>query len=283
MDAAEEMEPGAAAGQGVGGLFDRLADTYDEVGVPWFGPIAQGLVTALDPRPGERALDVGCGKGAALLPLARAVGPGGDVVGIDVSPRMVEAASLAVRRAGLTNTDVHVADATAPGLEAVGFDVIASSLMLFFLPDPRAAVATWRQLLRRGGRLGIATFGEEAAIWSRIDDLFTPYLPPQLLDARTSGARGPFASDAAMERLVLDAGLADVRTVTAQVDAVLRDADHWYDFSWSVGQRAMWECVPESEREALRRNAAALLLDARDEDGRIRLGQQVRYTLGVAG
>lgn len=71
-------------------LFGSVAGTYDAVGVDLFQPVAAGLVDALDPRPGERALDVGCGRGAVLLRLGRAVGAGGSVTGIDLSPRMVE-------------------------------------------------------------------------------------------------------------------------------------------------------------------------------------------------
>src|SRR5689334_11165547 len=58
-------------------LFDAVADSYDQVGVDFFQPIAAGLVAELDPQPGERALDLGCGRGAALLPIARAVGSAG--------------------------------------------------------------------------------------------------------------------------------------------------------------------------------------------------------------
>ena len=76
--------------QGPAGVFDRAADTYDAVGVPWFQPIALRLVTELAVQPGERVLDIGCGRGAALFPLAEAAGPAGSVVGIDLSPRMVE-------------------------------------------------------------------------------------------------------------------------------------------------------------------------------------------------
>jgi hypothetical protein len=83
-----------------------------------------------------------------------------------------------------------------------------------------------------------------------------------------------------MEGLFAAAGLLDVRTETTTVDAVLRDPDHWYEFSWSHGQRGMWECVPQDERDAVRDKAFGLLEDLRGEDGSIRLGQQVRYTLG---
>jgi ubiquinone/menaquinone biosynthesis C-methylase UbiE len=265
---------------GIVGVFDRVADTYDAVGVEWFGPIAAGLVRALDPRPGESVLDVGCGKGAALLPLAEAVGPDGHVTGIDLAPRMVDAAAAAVRERGFGHVDVRVADAAAPGLPAGAYDVVASSLVLFFLSDPAAALTGWTTLLRPGGRLGVATFGPNDPVWSDVDAVFTPYLPERMRDARTTGRRGPFASDEGMEALLAGAGLVGVRTVTTTVDAVLRDADHWYAFSWSHGQRVMWECVPEGEREAVRRQAYAVLEGARSADGSIHFGQQVRYTLG---
>lgn len=58
-------------------LFDRVADTYDRVGVDLFQPIAARLVEEVAPMVGERAVDIGCGRGAALLPLASAVGPSG--------------------------------------------------------------------------------------------------------------------------------------------------------------------------------------------------------------
>jgi ubiquinone/menaquinone biosynthesis C-methylase UbiE len=56
----------------VAALFDQLADSYDQVGVDYFQPIAEGLVGRLKPQTGERVLDIGCGRGAALLRLAAA-------------------------------------------------------------------------------------------------------------------------------------------------------------------------------------------------------------------
>ena len=53
-------------------VFDGAADTYDAVGVSMFQPIAEQLVADLSPRSGERALDVGCGRGAVLFRLAEA-------------------------------------------------------------------------------------------------------------------------------------------------------------------------------------------------------------------
>ncbi len=262
---------------GIAGVFDRAADTYDDVGVPWFRPIAQGLVDELDVKPGECVLDVGCGRGAALIPLARAAGPTGRVLGIDLAPRMVELTAQDVR--DLPQVEVRVADASAPGLQPSSYDVVASSLVLFFLPDPAAAVRTWSQLLVGGGRLGVTTFGPQDEQWKQVDSVFTPYLPPAMLDARTSGARGPFGSDEGVARLLSDAGLTAVRTVHQTVDAVFRDAEHLLEFSWSHGQRAMWEAVPPREHDAVRRQMTEVVRPMTESSGWLSFTQQVRHTL----
>lgn len=264
--------------QGIAGVFDRAADTYDAVGVPWFGPIAAGLVEELAVRPGERVLDLGCGRGAALVPLAAATGPQGSVLGIDLAPRMVERTAADV--AHLPHVEVRVADASSPDLPPASYDVAACCLVLFFLPDPLAAVRAWRDLLVDGGRLGVTTFGAQDEQWKSVDAVFAPYLPQAMLHARTSGARGPFASDEAMEELLRDAGLVEVRTADRQVVATFRDAEHWLEFSWSHGQRAMWEAVPVEAHDDVRHRILDLLAGQASADGSLSFSQRVRHTLG---
>lgn len=263
--------------EGIAGVFDRVADTYDAVGVPWFTPIAAGLVDELAVRAGERVLDIGCGRGAALRPLALATGSEGRAVGIDLAPRMVELTARDLT--DLPQVEVLVGDARAPDFPAASFDVVAASLVLFFLPDPAAALAAWSDLVVPGGRIGVTTFGAQDDRWRRVDEVFFPYLPAAMLDARTSGRSGPFATDAGMEGLFVGAGLTQVRTATRTVHAALRDADHLLAFTWSHGQRAMWEAVPAEARDEVRDEIVALAADL-TTDGRITLGQQVRYTLG---
>ena len=262
-------------------LFDVLADSYDAVGVDFFQPIAQGLMDACPPRPGDAVADLGCGKGAFLLRAAHAVGPTGRVVGVDISAVMVAAAAQAVRQAALDHVDVVLGDAQDPDLPRESFDLVASSVVLFFLPDPAAALRAWRGLLRAGGRLAVSTFGPQDDVWQAIDGLFDPYLPADLLDARASGRRGPFGSDEGMAALVADAGLDDVRTVTVDLPVHFADADHWYAFSLSTGQRAMWQLVPEPERPHLRRRAEELLAGAAAPSGGHVVRQRVRYTVGT--
>lgn len=271
--------------QRVRALFDTVADSYDQVGVDFFGPIAQGLVDLLDPQPAERALDIGCGRGAALLPIARLVGPNGWALGGDLSPNMVSEARRLASAAGLDHVDVLELDAQAPELpDHLGtpdFDLVAASLVLFFLPDPLEALRRWLACLRPGGRLGISTFGAMDPAWARVEEVFRPYLPPEMLDARTSGQTGPFASDAGVEGLLADAGFVEVRTSHHPVAAHFTDAEQWYDFSMSVGQRAFWAAIPEDERPTVKTEAQRRLNESAAADGSLSFTQDVRYTLGL--
>lgn len=255
----------------VAALFDAVAPTYDQLGVPFFAPIAEHLVDRLSPRAGESVVELGCGRGALTVPLARAVGPDGSVRACDVSAAMVALAREAV--ADLPHAEVTLMDASAPTYEPGTADVVAASLVLFFLPDPAAALRRWTGLLVPGGRIGLTTFGTQDETWSRLDEMFDPWLPPTVLDARTTGKRGPFASDDAFARLMEETGLTDVRQDTQTLTVRFEDGSAWQRWTMSVGQRMMWQFVPEDERAGLVARADELLADHHD------LRQDVRHSV----
>lgn len=102
-----------------------------------------------------------------------------------------------------------------------------------------------------------------------------------MLDARTTGAAGPFESDAGVEGLLRDVGFANVRTESFGLDVVLTDVEHWSRWSRSHGQRAMWDAVPESDHAAVTARVAEILEDVRNPDGTYGLSQRVRLTYAV--
>jgi ubiquinone/menaquinone biosynthesis C-methylase UbiE len=257
----------------IGRLFDAVAAGYDQTGVRFFGEIADRLVAELDPQVGERCLDVGCGRGAVASRLLARVGPQGDVLGLDLSPEMVRLAAQDWPMARF-----EVGDAVAPGPADEGWDLIASSLVLFFLPDPVAALVAWRSRLRRRGRLGITTFGAQDDTWRAVDEVLQPYLPAQ--DPRSAEATKLFRTDEGVEGMLKAAGFIDVKTVRSSLPVVFEDVDQWYAFSISTGQRRAWAAVPEDERSAVRDRCAGLLEAARRPDGAIEVAQDVRVTTG---
>ncbi|APT10454.1 MULTISPECIES: class I SAM-dependent methyltransferase [Mycobacterium] len=112
------------------------------------------LVGLSGAEPGNRVLDVGCGTGYFTRRIARAVHPGGSVVGIDPSQSMVD---YAARRAP-ANAAFQVASAEDLPFSDQSFDVVVSSLAFHHFPvDRRAdAVRQMFRVLRPGGRLCIA-------------------------------------------------------------------------------------------------------------------------------
>lgn len=264
-----DTSPGTAA---IAALFDRIADLYDNVGFPFFGPIADHLVDALRPQAGDDAADLGCGRGAVAALLANAVAPRGSVTALDISPAMVR-----LTRAALAGTGacVEVGDVSAPDLPPGSFDVAASSLVLFFLPDPLGALGHWVALLRPGGRIGVTTFGAQSDLWRSLDTLLRPWMPQ--LDPRMMGPDSPFMSEAGMEAAMGTAGASEVTTQTFRVQLPFRGVDDWVRFSRSVGQRAAWDTMSKDEAESVMAASARVFAAHASGTG---VWQDVRCTLG---
>lgn len=105
---------------------------------------------------GETVLDIGCGAGTDLLLAARRVGATGRAIGVDMTEAMRDRALYSAASAGLTNVEVHQADATALPLPDASVDVVISNGVLNLVPEKERAFAEIRRVLRPGGRLQLA-------------------------------------------------------------------------------------------------------------------------------
>jgi ubiquinone/menaquinone biosynthesis C-methylase UbiE len=110
-------------------------------------------------RPGQRVLDLCCGAGASAIPAAHAVGPHGQVVGVDVSQGLLDLARARADAEGLTNLELRCADATATGYADGEFDAVVCVFGVFFLPDRVGFTREMWRLVRPGGTLAITTWG----------------------------------------------------------------------------------------------------------------------------
>lgn len=126
--------------------YDRLAETYDR---RWARYVERTVALTLEdvqPAPGMRLLDVGCGSGV-LLERLRARCPGAQLHGLDLSSGMLERAR---QRLG---DDVELAEGRAAELPWPdnSFDGVISSSMFHYLRNPVAALREWRRVVRPGG------------------------------------------------------------------------------------------------------------------------------------
>ncbi len=108
------------------------------------------VFAAVNPGPGDRVMDLGCGPGFLVHEFARAVGSDGLAAGIDLSEPMLERAR--VRLAEHDNVSLHHANATELPFEDGTFDALASMQVFAYIKDLAAALQEVRRVLRPDGR-----------------------------------------------------------------------------------------------------------------------------------
>jgi len=245
--------------------FDEAAETYDSVGVDFFSPIGRALVLHAAIRPGEHVLDVGCGRGAVLLPAAAAAGPAGRVVGTDLAPAMVALTSAAAEAANLGNVEMAIGDAQAPDYAPASFDVITAGLVLFFLREPQAAVQAYRTLLRPGGRLAFSSFARNDPHFGAALHALAGHSPVPAPRGRTPDL---FAAQDTVRSALTNNGYRDVDIREFSVRSEFRDFDHWLQWAWSHGARQLLRTIPDARLGAAAADAEEALTDARTGNGR---------------
>jgi ubiquinone/menaquinone biosynthesis C-methylase UbiE len=158
----------------------------------------------LDLRPGSAVLDVGCGTGDDARALAAQVAPGGRVVGIDISVRLIEEARA---RAGVTGEPVEfvVGDAHATGLGSNTFDGARVERCLQHVELPEVVITEMRRVVRTGGWIVAAEPDWGTLAISASDRTLTRSITRTLTDSAANGCVGRH-----LPAMMVSAGLRDV-------------------------------------------------------------------------
>lgn len=201
--------------------WDEHADVVERFASRFGGP----AMDRLGLRPGQHVADVGCGPGVTTLELGRRLGPDGSATGVEVSPRMVEAARARATAAGAANVRFDVADLGAGPLGP--FDAAYSRFGSMFFPDPAAAFSNLARSIRPGGRYA-------ATVWAELDANAWMFLPTLLgaeplgteLSLPGPGEPGPFslADPDHTARLLESSGFQDVELVRIEHDRTFDEA-----------------------------------------------------------
>jgi arsenite methyltransferase len=137
------------------GLPERAIESFAGTGNPF----------SMDPlKPGEYVVDVGCGAGIDSLIAAKMIGAIGQVVGVDMTPAMLNKARRNAAEAGLANVEFREGYGEALPVPNAWADVVISNGVLNLMPDKVAALQEMARVLKPDGRLQIGDILVEKAV-----------------------------------------------------------------------------------------------------------------------
>ncbi|MFI5004809.1 MAG: class I SAM-dependent methyltransferase, partial [Solirubrobacterales bacterium] len=191
-------------------------------------PVSQWLVQAIDPRPGQRVLELAAGLGETGLLAAELVAPTGGVILSDQAEAMLEGARERAAELALTNVEFQVWNAEWIDLPVASVDAVLCRWGYMLMADPSAALSETRRVLRPGGRLALAvwdTLGANPWALAPRQELIERGLVPApsgagtLADGPPEHVPGPFAlgDPARVRELLEQAGFAEARVEAVEV------------------------------------------------------------------
>jgi O-methyltransferase/aklanonic acid methyltransferase len=278
-----EVEPDEAAAykDRIAGLYDRAAVPYGEIAPPFFRHTGRRLVELAGPAPGQRVLDVGCGRGAVLFPAAERVGATGAVLGVDVSGEMVRLTAAEAAARGLGQVTVRRMDGEALALPDAAVDTLLCAFALFFFPRPDRALAEFRRVLRPGGAVGVAHGGAAGdPRWAWEGDLARRFETVRRLRLPAPMLARSFHQPGDLTRWLAAAGFERVREHREWVEVEYPSADGWWASRWAHGTRAPLEAMAPDELAAYEAEARAHLR-AMAQAGPLRQRFQLLFALGA--
>lgn len=278
MDVEEFREQQRDAWNSVAAAWKKWLPLFEEGAVD----LNRWLIEHAGLRPGHRVLDVAFGLGEPSLSAARAVEPGGSVLGVDLSPEMARLATERAAAAGVSNVEFTAGDAQELPFENE-FDAAVCRWGIMLVQEPLAALRSIRRALRPGARLA-------AAVWAAPERAPLLSIPRRAsievlgLPAPDPDEPGPFRLQrpGALAELMREAGFRDVVEAEVEVAPAYGSVEEYREQTseMSSSMRKRLEDVPPEDQERFWSAVALETEKHREADGRIRLRSQCQCAAG---
>jgi ubiquinone/menaquinone biosynthesis C-methylase UbiE len=241
--------------------YNAAADFFDASPLSFWDYFGRRTIELASLPSGSRVLDVCCGGGASALSAAEAVGPRGNVIGVDLAKQLLESARTKAIQRRLGNIQFEVGDMLSMRFPVASFDAVVCVFGIFFVPDMAIAASELWNRIRPGGKLAVTTWGPNLfepandAFWRSIKDvrpdLYKGFNPWDRID------------DLATLRKILDEGGVASPKITAENRLhPIQSAEDWWTIVLGSGYRGTIEQLTLAERQKVKK---ANLVFIRDE------------------
>ena len=233
----------------------RIARTYAAASdhfdtLPFWHHFGRRTIERLSLAPGARVLDLCCGTGASALVAAEIVGPGGHVLGVDLSRELIAVARAKAMASGLGNIDFRVADVESLRLEPASFDAVVSVFGLFFIDDMAAMLQRAWDWLRPGGRLAVTTWGRK--VLDPGESLFWDAVAKEDESIQSVSASERLADPEAVAALFVEAGAPAPIVSPETWDMPIATPEAFWPVILGTSNRAAFDALPDDARARVR-------------------------------
>lgn len=229
-------------------VFDRASQNYGYDGTSYFIDFGERLIEHLCPQQGWSVLDVACGHGAQLVPLAKALGKEGELFGVDLSQKMLEKAKDELAKHHLQATLLQM-DAERLDFADESFDALTCGSALYFFSDPQKALREFFRVLKRGGVLALSLFAKSDPRYSWLSER------GKSLGASKNVIVQRFKESEQLQRVIQEAGFEKTQIIEEVVNIHFRDLEYWWQSLWSNATRAMLEQLTPPHLQQLKEEA----------------------------
>src|SRR5438046_197103 len=139
--------------------YNAAADFFDASPLSFWNYFGRRTIELASIPIGSSVLDVCCGTGASALPAAEAVGPMGNVTGVDLATGLLELAREKATQRRLSNIEFEIGDMLSMKFAVASFDAVVCVFGIFFVPDMGRAVSELWSRVRPSGKLAVTTWG----------------------------------------------------------------------------------------------------------------------------
>lgn len=231
--------------------YNAASDLYDDPANSFWSRFGEATIERLGLRRGARVLDVCCGSGASALPAARAVGPEGRVLGVDLAENLLALGRAKASAEGLRNVELRAGDLLDLGLPPASFDAAVCVFGIFFVPDMPAAVRALWHVVRPGGRLAITTWGPRwfepvtSEFWNAVGaerpDLYRGFNPWDRICDPDS-----------LRALLAEGGVEDAEIEAVAATHPIPSPEEWWSAVLGSGLRGTVDQLDSAARERVR-------------------------------